>query len=453
VVFSKMKRKSILIVLTILILILSFTFIYIYQGLKQMDTHLPRNIWLDDTPLGGKNLSEANDIMDQLIEKQLNKKVLLIFSQQNSREIIEFSLLELGFESNKELIKEQIHSLRMPGAKLLPRLKNYLSLQYKGLRLTLQYDINKEVLRRTLSSFDDSRLQKPKNAEYIYKDRNLSIVDEVIGYEFDLEKLCEDLKKSNFPLIHVEVKEAIPKITSKSLKEQGINEKVASFSTKFSTSNVPRSHNIKLASSIISGTVLSPGEIFSFNNTVGERTKERGYKEAGVYLNGEVAEGLGGGICQVSTTLYNAVLLADLEIVERSNHSLTVPYVPLSRDASVSWNHPDLKFKNNTNHSIYIGTETKGNTITFDLFGTKNNKEVELISTVLSKKSPPILYKEDASLQPDTEIVVENGHVGYVSTLIKNIYIDGELISSEVVSKDKYLTSPKIIKRNKINQE
>lgn len=418
-----------------------------------MDTQLPGNIWLNDTPLGGKSFLEINELIDKLIEKQLSKKVLLIFSHQNSKEIIEFSLLELGFESNKESIKEQINSIGMQDAKLFPRLKNYLSLQYKGLHLSLEYAINKEILQSALSQFDDSGLQKPKNAEYVYKDRNLSIADEIIGYEFDLEKLCENLKNSDFPLINIDIKEAHPQVTSQSLKAQGIDEKIASFSTKFSSSNLQRSHNIKLASLSISGTVLPHGETFSFNSTVGQRTKERGYKEAGVYLYGQVSEGLGGGICQVSTTLYNAVLLADLEVVERNNHSLTVPYVPLSRDASVSWNYMDLKFKNNTNHSIYIGAEIKGNIITFDLFGTKSNKEVELISTVLSKKSAPIIYKDDTSLQPDEEVVEEVGHAGYVSTLTKNIYIDGELIGSEVVSKDRYLSSPRIIRRNKNIQE
>lgn len=447
-IIFKEKPKTMITLIFILIVILFLIFLYLFNSYRNMDTQLPHNIWINENNMGGKNLCEIEKLLDELAEKHLNKKVSIVFSYQDFKEVYEFSLYELGFKSNKEEIEKQIDSILMSDASLLSRLKDYLTIQYRGMYFLLEYEINQDTLLKALEKFNQTVLPKSINASYDYKDGNLSIIDENIGYEFNKEQLCKDLKESNISTIHLQIKELIPTVTSKFLKEQGINEKISTFSTEFNSSNSSRSHNIKLASQSINGTILSPGAIFSFNSTLGKRTKDKGYKEAGVYLNGQVSEGLGGGICQVSTTLYNAVLLADLELVERNNHSLTVPYVPLSRDAAVSWGYQDFKFKNNTDHYIYIGARVKGNVLTFDLFGTKSNKEVELISTTLSQQSAPIIYQEDVTIQSDQKIVVDNGHNGYISSLVKNVYIEGKLISSEVVSKDKYLSSPKIIKKN-----
>lgn len=185
--------------------------------------------------------------------------------------------------------------------------------------------------------------------------------------------------------------------------------------------------------------------MFSFNKVVGERTKARGFDEAGVYINGNIQSELGGGICQVSSTLYNAVLLSDLEVVQRNNHSLTVNYVPLSRDAAVSWGSKDFKFRNNKDFYIYIHAETGENTITFDLFGTKSNKKVELISKIIERIDSPIKYVQDTNLK-DGEIV-KKGRTGYRSKLIKKVYENGKLIRREIVSQDKYMSTPTIIKQ------
>jgi vancomycin resistance protein YoaR len=139
--------------------------------------------------------------------------------------------------------------------------------------------------------------------------------------------------------------------------------------------------------------------------------------------------------------------LADLPVTERSNHSLTVPYVPLSRDAAVSWGSQDFKFTNNTENHILINTRTTGSTITFEFYSTKSNKEVELISTTLSKSKAPVLYIDDIVAVFGQDTVVEKGHDGFQSQLVKKVYIDKKQISSEIVSKDRYLTAAKIIRR------
>ena len=158
--------------------------------------------------------------------------------------------------------------------------------------------------------------------------------------------------------IENDIKEIDSKEIEKPLENKKIdphfNDVLGEFKTEYNSGNTNRSTNIKLAASKINGCIINPGEVFSYNETVGERTIEEGYKDALVYVGGEVANGVGGGICQVSTTLYNACLFANLEIVERTNHSFTPHYVAAGRDATVSWGGPDFKFRNNRNYPVMI---------------------------------------------------------------------------------------------------
>lgn len=162
-----------------------------------------------------------------------------------------------------------------------------------------------------------------------------------------------------------------------------------SFTTYFDGSNSPRVNNIMLAAQKISGTVIPPGGTFSFNKTVGERTKERGFKKAKIIEGGRYTEGFGGGVCQVSTTLYNAALLSGLQITEYHPHSLAVGYVAPSRDAMVSGNYFDLKFKNNGITPIYIGVNCKNSSVNCKIFGQSDGYTYSLVSTVTGSIPKP----------------------------------------------------------------
>ena len=192
---------------------------------------------------------------------------------------------------------------------------------------------------------------------------------------------------------------------------------LSEFSTKYAASNRNRTTNLILAANKINGTVLMPGETFSYNKVVGERTIEAGYKEAPIYVSGRVEDGLGGGICQITTTLYNAVLFANLEIVERSNHQFVPSYANASRDATVVYGAIDFKFKNNREYPIKLTCSVSNGIANFKVWGLKseNDYEVELSSRVTRTTSTSI-YSEA------------------YKTLKKN----GSVVSSEVLSKDVY---------------
>ena len=181
---------------------------------------------------------------------------------------------------------------------------------------------------------------QPQNARLVIDDRDqISIIPGKPGLTADLESSFVDLFSFNKPFtatVELQFREKEPEVTTEDVQAMGINGLLATYSTSFDASNINRSHNIAVASKALNNSLIKPGEVFSFNVKVGPRTAKRGYREAIIIEANEFVPGLGGGVCQVSTTLYNAVLLAGLEIVERSNHSLAIAYAPLGRDAAVS---------------------------------------------------------------------------------------------------------------------
>lgn len=183
-----------------------------------------------------------------------------------------------------------------------------------------------------------------------------------------------------------------------------------------------------------------PGETFSYNSTVGERTAARGYKEAGVYLNGEVTTGLGGGICQVSSTLYNAILLANLEIVERSNHTFKPSYVPAGQDATVSWGSPDFKFKNNRNYPVRISASTSNGTIVFNVYGLKSDDDyqVKILSYEVGSIPFSTQYQETSALPAGTQKVTQAGSNGCKTQTYKVLYKNGNEVSKTLINSDTY---------------
>lgn len=226
-----------------------------------------------------------------------------------------------------------------------------------------------------------------------------------------------------------------------------IKEVLGTFSTGFQTSGSERSNNVKNGVRLINGMVLYPGDSFSTYEAVSPFTIDNGYYMAGSFLNGMVVDSLGGGICQVSTTLYNAVLRAELEVTERSNHSMIVSYVDPAADAAIAGTYKDFKFKNNRDYPIYIeGYTTKDKKIVFSIYGTENrpaNRQVSYVSETLSTTPPgPDQIKTDAA-QGIGYIDIQAAHVGYVAKLFKVVKVDGVEVSREEVNKSTYKAAPR----------
>ncbi len=228
-----------------------------------------------------------------------------------------------------------------------------------------------------------------------------------------------------------------------------ITDIVVSFNTRFPAHQRSRNANIALASGKIDGTVLMPGDVFSFNDTVGRRTIREGYKLAGVYRNGRHDIDIGGGICQVSGTLYNAALLANLGIRQRQNHSMPVPYLPVGRDATVDYGSVDLRFENTTGSPIAIASTYETGKLTFHVLGKKQpGFEVKLITSGHRSWGRGVKYVTDASLPVGKEKVIEKGSSGHSVFTHRVLFQDGKEVSRELLGKSHYGGGVRIIARN-----
>lgn len=289
---------------------------------------------------------------------------------------------------------------------------------------------------------------EPQNA--YYETDPFQIYPEVNG--IDLEISLEEAKK----IISSENKDEYRfklKITpaSKTINDIGTEAfpyLISTFSTKYDASNINRSKNLAIAAGKINGTVLMPGETFSFNKVVGKRTIEEGYRDAKIYENGTVVDGLAGGICQISSTLYNSVVLANLEIVERRNHSFTTSYVPAGRDATVVYGVKDFKFKNSRTYPIKIEANVSNGIAEFKIHGIAEETEYEIKIIPVTNQSIPYATETiiDPALAPGQRIVTQAGHPGYKVTTYKELRLNGVTVSKDILSNDTYQPMKSIVR-------
>lgn len=238
----------------------------------------------------------------------------------------------------------------------------------------------------------------------------------------------------------IPLKTLYPNVKTSDIGIEAFPNLLSSYSTSFASSSSNRATNVSLATNKINGKVLMPGEVFSFNGTVGKRTPQAGFKVAGVYMNGQVATDYGGGICQVSSTLYNAVLRANLEIVDRSNHMFEVGYVPIGTDATVSWGAPDFKFKNSRSYPIKIVTSSSNRKCVVKFYGLKESEEydIEIVSYRTGSVPYRTTYTTDSSLAAGQQKVIQRGSNGAKSVAYRIRKKNGHVISKELLSKDTY---------------
>ena len=288
--------------------------------------------------------------------------------------------------------------------------------------------------------------REPKDAYIDETKKPIKFVNHIVGIDFDKQELRDVLakeeNKKEGATITFKVKTTDPKVKLSDIKWNLYEDKISSTTTYFATSDKNRSNNLKLGLSILNGTIVMPGETFSFNNTMGDcGLSSRGFKAAATFKGGKVVPEVGGGICQVTSTLYNSVLKANLKIVKRSNHSLPVGYVKPSLDATVYYPYVDFKFKNTRNYPIKIVTSyNSSGKMSVTIMGTFEEVEYDITltskvtGTIESKKE----YVNDASLPAGTQKVKTKGTNGYTSCAYKIVKLNGKTISKTLLSEDTY---------------
>ena len=381
--------------------------------------------------------------------------------------------IEVGIDYNQELLDNIINEIavKIPGAVEKPsyciedkkltitkgKAGNTINKEkfkeevIKRLELEKQNEpIELEIINVEPEAIDIDKIysevhKEAKNAYYT-KDP-FQVYPHVDGVDFDLEAARELLKEDKEEYV-IDLKITTPEITTNRIGSEAFPDLLSTFSTKYDASNTPRTTNLKLAMNKLNGVVVSPGETFSYNKTLGKRTAEAGYREAGGFAGGRVVQTLAGGICQISSTLYDAVVYANLEIVERHNHMFLAGYVGAGKDATVVYGAYDFKFKNTRKYPIMLKTSIGSGVARIDVFGIKEDVEyeVEISSKILSYTPFKVVRENDSSLAPGKERVAQNGMNGCKSITYKILKLNGKEVSRTVLSSDTYDPMNKIIK-------
>lgn len=377
------------------------------------------------------NISLEQEKIDKKIE-ELNSKLPETMEQSNYY-IEESNLIITKGKKGIQINKEEFEKL----------LYDVLQKDDRKINIPVEQVSPQEI------NIDEIYKELYREAKDAYITTNPTVINpEVNGVDFDvtLEEAKEILKEEKEEYI-IPLKITIPDIKISDLGKEAFPNILGTFSTTYSTTNSNRVTNLELASEKINETIILPGETFSYNKVVGERTIAKGYKEAAVYSGGKVVNGIGGGICQLSSTLYNAVIYANLEIISRSNHRFLTSYVEAGRDATVSWGTIDFSFKNTRSYPIKIVSVVKNGVVTTDIYGMREEKEYEVVieNKVLEVIPYTTNYVKDSSLNEGVEQIKQYGSNGAKSETYKVLKYNGKVESRTLLSSDTYSPLERII--------
>ncbi len=295
-----------------------------------------------------------------------------------------------------------------------------------------------------------SCLPKPRAAKVIYiPNKGLQKTPEIPAVQLDSAGILPAVSQAEIngtQTVDLPIQADKKLVTNADLAK--ITDFISSYTTHHPKLMYDRNQNIATAAETINGTVLLPGEEFSFNKVVGKRTTAKGYKQAMVFKDGKDSVGIGGGICQVSTTLYNTVLLGGLQIVERQNHSMPVGYIKLGRDATVDWGEIDFKFRNSSSAPIAICAQVHSGSLTFRIFGQAvPGQTIHIERSPIQVIPRTTEYVTSSKLPPGKQIVLMPGRTGLKIKTWRVVYLNGKQISKQYLGQSYYRMQPRVIER------
>lgn len=388
------------------------------------------------TLIGKKNIN-----VEMKFNEEVAKKTIQDISVNLPGVIVESSY---SIEGDKLIITKGKEGITIDIDELLGRVKENLN----NINI-IEDDIDIPVIDKKPEEIDIDKIHNEiykETKDAYYTKEPFTVYPEVEGIDFNVEDAKKILQeeKEEYEISLVITK---PNITIADIGTEAFPDKLATFTTRYDVSNKDRTVNLELACQKINEKVVSPGEVFSYNKTLGARTVAAGYKNAKVYSNGEVVDGIGGGICQISSTLYNSVLLANLEIVERRNHQFVTSYLPAGRDATVVYGMTDFQFKNTRKYPIRIVASAQNGIATVSIYGLKEENEYTFTFNTKTIASIPftVKYVEDNTLPVGTEKIKQKGVNGLKTETYITKMLNGKVVSTTLLSKDTYDAMNKIV--------
>ena len=404
-------------------------------------------IFIGDIDMSGKTYDEAVKLIKDKVST-MSEAVLVLNSVDDHKVKVTAADIGIGWDY-EDTVAEALYVGR--SGNIVEIYKERKDLEHEKRVYPLNVEFDKSLITEIIEEQGKLYNVEAQDASLSKADGDFTINPGTVGKKIDVNasvsRIMSKLDGFNGADMVVDLKviEDVPKASVEDLEK--IHDVLGTYTTSFSSSGSDRSGNVRNGTSLVDGTVLMPGEQFSMYKTVSPFTEENGYYLAGSYLNGMVVESLGGGICQVSSTLYNAVLRAELQIDERFNHSMIVNYVDLSSDAAISGTSKDFKFTNNSEYPIYIeGYTTSEKQVVFNVYGVEtrpSNRKVSFESVKISETVPEGEKIVADSSIPLGTITTQSAHTGYVGELWKVVTVDGKETERVQINKSNYQPTPK----------
>lgn len=356
------------------------------------------------------------------------------------------TLRELGAQFDPQAAAAEAHSVGRVGG-IFHRARLMLSQESPEKKLDAAISLSDKHIRHAVAGIARLVNKPHKDASLRVVGRQFVVVPEHLGIKVDETRAAQVLREALLDgksLVPLPVDEDKPDVTTADVDH--IDTLLATFTTQFNPGKVDRTHNLRLASAAVSGVILKPGQVFSYNDTVGPRLMSRGYRNAPIFVRGNLEPGLGGGCCQVSSTIYNAILLAGLKVVERSHHSRTVPYVKPGRDATVAFGLRDFKFENSNANPIGLIAIVKGSLLTVDVYGAaEDKKQIQIYTGDVSYRAAATKTVVDRTLKPGARQVVDHGSPGASVVVYRKVTNPDGTTTTEVVSRDRYPSQARVV--------
>lgn len=397
------------------------------------------------TDLSGKTREEARAILDTEVSEKLKEHQLSVSAKD---QMFPLTLAELEIEVDSATLAEEAVKLgkSLPDEEKLTRISRPSEEE-----LSLSFGHNEEKIAEFVKKVTSEVNQEAKNATIKRSGGEFIIGEHAEGRVVDEDKLMKDLKKAIDELnpdqvVQADIVVSQPKITTESLAK--IDSQLSVYTTNYASSAAGRKYNVGFAASKINGAVIMPGETFSYNEEVGPVTAAAGFRSAGVYIGNKVEEGIGGGLCQVSSTLYQAALHSNLEIAQRRNHSMAVSYLKPGMDAVVYGPYLDLKFTNTYENPVYIYAYGDDRNLTVAVYGHKADMggyTYKIFSETTSVIQPKTIEKEDPTMFVGETEIEFKPVTGYTSKTYKQTIKDGKVVKTELISQDSYKKVDKVV--------
>ena len=405
-------------------------------------------VYIGSVDVGGMTKQEAHDAVDAYMDSLMQTN----FSLMGPIGYMNITAEEMGITTDIDTAVEEANAIAKYGD-LISRFKETKDLEQEHKVVNLPLILDKQATANKIYEHRDELNIAAVDNSFRIENGNFVFVPGKTGNEVNIVESVysiRDFINNEWSSQKTEIALVIDEVQPRGSEEElsKLTSVLGTFQTNFGSSAAGRAQNVRNACDKINGTILYPGEEFSTYETISPFTQENGYGIAGAYENGQVVESVGGGVCQVATTLYNAVIRAELDVTMRFNHSMMVSYVPPSDDAAIAGTYKDFRFKNNMDTPVYIEGTSGGGILTFKVYGVENrpaNRVVSFESETVEKKDIEVQINVSSDHDLGYIATTQSAHQGVVARLWKIVTVDGVQQSREIFNKSTYNSSPKII--------